>query len=231
MSGPLKVALLLVIVVFGSAAFYLGLDMVASPSTYEWLVPSRISGFLGQTLMFLSFLLTLGSVAYLTGLGRPSLAEEEPPPLHIPSAEVLIDHAPVPFSGSPFLEPRLHAPLAASSASTPIVPGLERPHLIGLTGGVPKKVPISKARFLIGRSPECDLILSSQLVSRRHAQIVWDGETLSIQDLGSDNQTRVNDQTIAGRQTLQDGDVIQILEYHLEVELPTSLAPTILLSR
>ena len=42
---------------------------------------------------------------------------------------------------------------------------------------------------MVGRNPDCDLVLDSAMVSRRHAEILRDGDTLRIRDLGSANGT------------------------------------------
>ena len=47
-------------------------------------------------------------------------------------------------------------------------------------------------RTLIGRSPECDVFLDDVTVSRRHAELMREGERFVIRDLGSLNGTFVN---------------------------------------
>ncbi len=63
---------------------------------------------------------------------------------------------------------------------------------------------------LIGRTDECDVILYEVGVSRRHAQILVEGELHFIEDLGSSNGTHVNRTPIAGKQALNAGDSIAI---------------------
>ncbi len=64
----------------------------------------------------------------------------------------------------------------------------------------------------IGRAAECDLVLDSPLVSRRHARLERSGPTHILIDLGSTNGTYVNSQRI-DRAELHAGDVIQIGPY------------------
>jgi pSer/pThr/pTyr-binding forkhead associated (FHA) protein len=67
---------------------------------------------------------------------------------------------------------------------------------------------------LIGRSPECDVFLDDVTVSRRHAELVRDGERITIRDLGSLNGTFVNRRRIE-EATLEDDDELQIGKYRL----------------
>ncbi|HMJ11801.1 MAG TPA: FHA domain-containing protein [Polyangiaceae bacterium] len=63
---------------------------------------------------------------------------------------------------------------------------------------------------LIGRAPECDLIIEDPLASRHHARITCDiGEAL-FEDLGSRNGSRINGELVAEPRLLEHGDRIQI---------------------
>lgn len=73
---------------------------------------------------------------------------------------------------------------------------------------------------LIGRAPECDVMLDDPLVSRHHARITCDvGEAL-FEDLGSRNGSRVNGSVVLEPKLLEHGDRIQIgareLTFHKE---------------
>lgn len=72
----------------------------------------------------------------------------------------------------------------------------------------------SGERTVIGRSPECDVFLDDVTVSRRHAEVVRDGETFTISDLGSLNGTFVNKERIESAK-LDDDDEVQIGKYRL----------------
>jgi pSer/pThr/pTyr-binding forkhead associated (FHA) protein len=72
----------------------------------------------------------------------------------------------------------------------------------------------SAERTLIGRSPECDVFLDDVTVSRKHAELVRDGETFTISDLGSLNGTFVNKKRIETAE-LEDDDELQIGKYRL----------------
>jgi hypothetical protein len=72
----------------------------------------------------------------------------------------------------------------------------------------------SEDRTLIGRSPECDVFLDDVTVSRKHAELVREGDTFTITDLGSLNGTFVNKKRIESAQ-LEDDDELQIGKYRL----------------
>ncbi len=69
---------------------------------------------------------------------------------------------------------------------------------------------LTGSRLVLGRSPDCDVVLASDSVSRQHAELVAHGETWSVRDLGSRNGTGVNGARITGERALQPGDVVQI---------------------
>ena len=67
---------------------------------------------------------------------------------------------------------------------------------------------------LVGRSPECDIFLDDVTVSRRHAEILREGDAFTIRDLGSLNGTYVNRKRIESAR-LEDDDEVQIGKYRL----------------
>ncbi len=69
-------------------------------------------------------------------------------------------------------------------------------------------------RTVIGRSPECDIFLDDVTVSRRHAELLREGERFRIRDLGSLNGTFVNRHRIE-ETTLEDDDELQIGKYRM----------------
>lgn len=75
-----------------------------------------------------------------------------------------------------------------------------------------RRWPLTHQRILIGRHLDCDIVLPDRLVSRHHAQIVWDPEreVHVLEDLHSKNGTFVNGQELTSPHVLQDGDEIQI---------------------
>jgi hypothetical protein len=63
---------------------------------------------------------------------------------------------------------------------------------------------------VIGRSRDCDVVLSDQNVSRRHAEVRPSGGKWIVKDLGSTNGVKVNGRRINGPQSLKPGDTIEL---------------------
>jgi len=80
---------------------------------------------------------------------------------------------------------------------------------IKLGSDILQEVQLTKERTTLGRRPESDVVMENMAVSGRHACLVLEDQQVSIEDLGSTNGTYVNG-TAVKRQTLQDGDVIEI---------------------
>jgi hypothetical protein len=73
---------------------------------------------------------------------------------------------------------------------------------------------LKPGRFLIGRTPENDMQIDSQFISRHHAQIITTQNSCIVEDLNSTNGISHNGKRIR-RRVLNDGDVIQIGEHEL----------------
>jgi len=70
-----------------------------------------------------------------------------------------------------------------------------------------KRMLIGSTGAVIGRSRDCDIVLSDPNVSRRHAEIRADGRGgWTVHDLGSTNGVKVNGQRATGPTKLQPGD-------------------------
>ena len=65
---------------------------------------------------------------------------------------------------------------------------------------------------IIGRNPECDLVLQPKSVSRKHAAILRKSTGFVLKDLGSLRGTFVNGQKLAQPVLLNEGNTIQIGE-------------------
>lgn len=76
--------------------------------------------------------------------------------------------------------------------------------------------PVS-AVVTIGRSDDCDIVLTSSRVSRQHARVTATEDGLLVEDLGSSNGTAVNHMTISAATGLLHGDRIGIDEFELTV--------------
>ncbi len=74
-----------------------------------------------------------------------------------------------------------------------------------------KRMLIGSTGAVIGRSRDCDIVLSDPNVSRRHAEIRADGRGgWTIHDLGSTNGVKLNGQRANGPAPLEPGDRIAL---------------------
>jgi len=94
--------------------------------------------------------------------------------------------------------------------------GIKGPALVVRSGGgmAGQSFQPADGRTLIGRSPECHVFLDDVTVSRQHAELVREGDTFTIRDLGSLNGTYVNRRRIEST-VLEDDDEVQIGKYRL----------------
>jgi len=85
------------------------------------------------------------------------------------------------------------------------------PMLIAQTGPVVgQRWALTKTELIIGREPDCDIIIADRQVSRAHARLYRTPEGFELEDLQSKNGTHVNGAPLTGRARLQDGDLIQV---------------------
>lgn len=68
-------------------------------------------------------------------------------------------------------------------------------------------IRVEQERFIIGRGPQCDLVIDSPRVSREHVVLTRHGVTYLLEDLGSSNGTWFGEERITVRE-LEDGDLI-----------------------
>lgn len=80
----------------------------------------------------------------------------------------------------------------------------------GLTPG--QQFNVGDGVSVLGRHPECDIVLDVAAVSRQHARIAQENGDFLLEDLGSRNGTFVNGKKISGTQALQEGDRIVICD-------------------
>lgn len=52
--------------------------------------------------------------------------------------------------------------------------------------------PITKARTVIGRGSDADIMVDDSGTSRRHVEILWDGSRAQVHDLGSTNGSKLD---------------------------------------
>ena len=82
--------------------------------------------------------------------------------------------------------------------------------LIAQTGPLNGQRWALKLTTVIGREPDCDIVIPDRQVSRHHARLRLTPGGAYLEDLGSKNGTHHNGQMMVEATQLEDGDVIQI---------------------
>jgi len=85
--------------------------------------------------------------------------------------------------------------------------------------GGPHVYPLRGAGAIIGRSPDCDVVIGVRKVSAKHARIAQDGAQFFVEDLGSSNGTFVNGRRISSRLVLRPGDRLELFGVVLEYQV------------
>ncbi|CAI7974321.1 ABC transport system ATP-binding/permease protein [Frankia sp. Hr75.2] len=117
-----------------------------------------------------------------------------------------------PTSGLPPTAPAPGTPTSGPppTALPPTAPGASRPGGTWWGRKATALHPVGAAPIVIGRAPECDIVLTDPLVSRRHAELRQAGTEHRIVDLGSWNGTFVNGHRTSQAATIGAGDIVGI---------------------
>src|SRR5580765_7751975 len=86
-------------------------------------------------------------------------------------------------------------------------------------------VPLAMGRsYVLGRAPECDVVLDDPSVSRRHAMLTVSGR-ITVEDLGSTNGTAIQARKLASgeRGVLALGTVFEVGSATLVLQRTTAL--------
>ena len=75
-----------------------------------------------------------------------------------------------------------------------------------------RRYVLTNDESVLGRHPDCDVIIDVGAVSRYHCKIVSEDNKFSIEDLNSRNGTFCNDKLISGRQTLEHGAQVRVCD-------------------
>ena len=78
---------------------------------------------------------------------------------------------------------------------------------------------LDKAVVSLGRDPGNDVVIPDRYVSRRHAEIRWDGHGYVLHELGSRNGTVINEGRLTEPHRLVPGDVILFGDLRLAFHL------------
>jgi len=82
------------------------------------------------------------------------------------------------------------------------------------------EMPDAATEITIGRAVDCQWVIPSGAVSRRHAVLRRRGAELVVEDLGSSNGTMVNGQRLTGARALRDQDKLQLGAVEIRVVIP-----------
>ena len=82
--------------------------------------------------------------------------------------------------------------------------------LVLLQGGEAVPSELNTRETVIGRHPDCEMKLQSNMVSRKHARILSEGTLHYLEDMGSGNGTFVNGRKIEERTLLKNHDRIKL---------------------
>ena len=81
--------------------------------------------------------------------------------------------------------------------------------------GSERAVPIDLGGVVLGRSPDCDIVIKDFGVSRHHAKVIVDGDQCRLVDLKSKNGTHVNGVAVL-EAILNDGDQVALGKFILQ---------------
>jgi subtilisin family serine protease len=137
----------------------------------------------GTLLACLSCLVCGGAVGSLGGLTFLVVASR-PKPRPAPAAYA----PPPPMPPAPQWQPPSYAPPFPQQAAL---------SLVGVTGqrtpgAQQSRVVLRLGKNVVGRLPGVEILMDDPQVSRRHAEITWDGARCTVMDAGSHNGTFVN---------------------------------------
>ncbi|MFT3700442.1 MAG: SpoIIE family protein phosphatase [Kofleriaceae bacterium] len=93
------------------------------------------------------------------------------------------------------------------------------PSLIFLAGPIAgRRYKLGEGEYVIGRRSDCQIFVPDMRVSRQHARLWRDGETWSLEDLGSNNGTYINGIRLQSSTQLKHDDEITIANNKIRVE-------------
>lgn len=79
-------------------------------------------------------------------------------------------------------------------------------------------VPLVRDEITIGRQEGNTIRLAERNVSRRHARLLRENDSVLVEDLGSYNGVRVNGEKITGKTRIKEGDLVEIGDYDLGIQ-------------
>lgn len=103
-------------------------------------------------------------------------------------------------------------PTRAAPAPAPAAPQRTQPTRLVVTEGPLRgtSLDLGKAPVLVGRSPECSLVLTDDFASGRHARLSQTPNGWVVEDLGSTNGTQLNGTPLGGPAAVSAGAQLKI---------------------
>jgi hypothetical protein len=101
--------------------------------------------------------------------------------------------------------------------ATPESPALRR---LVVTGGPLRgtTVPLGNTAVLIGRAPDCTLVLDDDYSSQRHARVYPEGNQWFVEDIGSTNGTFIGRDRVEGPTPIGPGTQLRVGQSTLELQ-------------
>ena len=96
-----------------------------------------------------------------------------------------------------------------NDVAAPAAPAGPTSLVVYADGAKPRTVKLS-ASMVVGRSPDCELLIDDTYASQQHARLFGKNGAWYVEDLGSTNGTYVNDQKLASPAMIQPGDRIRV---------------------
>ena len=87
------------------------------------------------------------------------------------------------------------------------------------------RIPLRVGSNVVGRGQDADITIDDTGASRRHVEIVWDGQRAGVRDLGSTNGTKLNGRRIAHAE-LQPESLIEIGRTQLQFKVVPQAPPS-----
>ncbi|MGE0403690.1 MAG: sigma 54-interacting transcriptional regulator [Kofleriaceae bacterium] len=119
------------------------------------------------------------------------------------------------------------SPLAARTVSAVFAASDHGYFLVVTDRGAHRVVLPMSGTLLVGRDPTCGIHLDEAAVSREHARVTVRGGTVTLEDLGSHNGTRLAGARLEAPRALQSGDVVSIGTTTLVACLPATKAAAV----
>ena len=110
-----------------------------------------------------------------------------------------------PFALELSADPTIGLPEDGLGAKTPKVPSLRV-----RCADMDVTIPLGPGGLLVGRSPDCDVVLHSVAVSRRHVRFRYRNKLADIEDLGATNPAMLRGREVSGTQPVAVGETVDV---------------------